>query len=65
MQGEGTGPGMTDVTLISGEVNGMFGGLEGLMECSIDIFSRSAAEQFTSSFEVGSLCCSTVAMIRC
>ncbi len=46
------GPGMTDVTLIAGEVEGTFGGLEGSMECSIDVFTRSAAEQFTRSFEV-------------
>lgn len=44
---------MTDVTLIAGEVDGTFGGLEGSMECSMDIFSRSSAEQFTRSFEVG------------
>ena len=52
-QGEDTGPGMTDVTLIAGEVDGTFGGLEGSMECSMDIFSRGSAEQFTRSFEVG------------
>ena len=52
-QGEDTGPGMTDVTLVAGEVEGTFGGLEGAMECSIDIFTRSAAEEFTRSFEVG------------
>lgn len=43
---------MTDVILIAGETNGIFGGLEGSMECSVDVFDRSSAEHFTRSFEV-------------
>lgn len=52
VQAEQQGPCMTDVTLVLGEWNTPDAGLQGHLQCSMDVFTESSSRRFAASLKV-------------